>query len=209
MNKQKMSIQIQTEIVRNSLFYLNNGEFLLYARLLFLWFRNYKDNNIPIDHKKLMVNLEVTDTRTLRKRINKLYELGLINNNIERFPNRGEIIIQFNDNPFESKHFTMIPATIFNYIGRIDEHCFRLLFYYKSYINYDKNKDFCFVGVRKICEDLKMSRSTLINCNNILVKNKLLKIEKHKLESLYEYGVNDELIYDKYNNHYYVEEENF
>jgi hypothetical protein len=112
-------------------------------------------------------------------------------------------MIEYNSSPFKSKHFTMLPASVFNYIGTIDEHAFRLLFYYKSYINKNDKKQFCFVGYKKIMDDIHMSPNNIEESNKLLVKNKLIKIVKHQLETDYKYK-NDELVYEKWNNHYYI-----
>lgn len=210
----KLKVRIPTFIVRNDGITLSNGEFLLYTRLSFLYFRNYQQEEMLIDHKKLMLQIEITDTRTLKKYLKKLYKHKLIKNKIDRFSRKGETTIIFNGEVFNNtqkekdtklKHFTMMSADIFNYIEHIGENGFRLVWYYKSHINTnDTNRDrsYCFVGIRTLKENLKMGSTTIKEANEKLVEKKLIKIEQFKAEVIE--NENDEFIYDRYNSHYYV-----
>lgn len=213
----KLHVQVPTNVIRNEGMYISNGDFLLYTRLCYLYFRNYNNEEIKIDHKKLMRNIGVSDTRTLKKRLLSLYKNKLINNEIKTFPKRGEIVILFNGNvQKESKHFTMMNLKIFDFLEKIDEHSFRLVFYYKSHINKGVKKkenekviDYCFVGIETLKNNLKMGSDTIKNSNELLVKHKLIKIIKHRLAHNDEYDEDNELIYDRYHNHYIVREELF
>lgn len=213
MANKKYVVQVPTNVVRNEDIFLNNGEFLLYARLCFLYFRNYKDEEIRLDHRKFMCNLNISDTRTLKKRLNKLYECELIRNKIDKFPKQTETVIMINSDRINGcKHFTQLNTKVFTYQEKINEHAFRLLFYYKSHINMDdkeRDRSFCFVGVRTLKQRLKMSSDTIKEANDMLKKNKLIKIEKHKLKTDYEYDEMDELIFDRYNHHYKLNDELF
>jgi hypothetical protein len=181
-------------------------------RLCFLYFKNYKNEEIKVDHKKLMGKLMIGDTRTLKSRLNQLHKSGLIHNKIEKLPRKGEMTILFNSKVIEeSKHFTMMNVKIFDYMSDISYHAVRLIFYYKSHINVkdDRNLNFCFVGVETLKNRLKMGGHTIKVANDELIKNKLLKIERHKLENTNSYNEDDELIFDRYNNHYIVSEKLF
>lgn len=204
-----MYVQVPSDIVRNENFYMNNGDMLLYTRLVFLYFRMFQNEEIKVDHRKLMYNTLINDTRTLKKRLLNLSKHKLIHNDeIVNLPRRGEITIQFNGAVVkDATHFTQMNANIFNILDKLDDNSFRLLFYYKSHINMDdkdKDKSFCYVGYDVLEDRLKMSSKTIKIANESLRKNKLIKIVKHKLESTDNYGVDNELIYDRYNNHYYV-----
>lgn len=202
--KAKQFVKIPTKVVRNEEFYLSNGDFLLYSRLCYLYFRNYHNEEIKVDHKRLMCNSGIFDRRTFKKRLNSLYNNKLIRNNVEHLPRRSEIVIQFNGDMFnEGEYFTMMNSDVFQY--ELNEHAFRLLFYYKSHINMndkDKDKSFCYVGYETLVERLKVSNTTIKNANNDLAEGNWIKIEKHKLGHDYTYNDNDELIYERYNNHY-------
>lgn len=54
-----------------------------------------------------------------------------------------------------------------------------------------------------------MGSTTIQEANKQLTENKLIKIEKHKLENTGAYNEKDELIFDRYNNHYIVNEKLF
>jgi hypothetical protein len=207
-------IKVPTDIIRNESVNISSGDFALYVRLCYLHFKSYHNPELKVDHKKLMINVGITDARTLKKRLKSLYENKLILNEITKLPKRGEVCILFNDKLVtESKVFTMMNFCVFNYIGSINEHALRLIFFYKSYINkkkvdYDgeeKVKDYCFVGVETIKHQLKMGSSTILEANKLLTDNKLMKIKRQVLKTEYEYDENDELVYDRYHNHYHVD----
>ena len=136
--KKKIFIKVASGIVRNENLYLSNDEFVLYARLCFLYFRNYQNKKIELDHKKLKIFLKISDTRTFKNRLKKLYKLGLIETEVSKLPTKGNLTIVFNEKVYEEdEHFTMMNADIFNHwaYDQIDEYSFRQLFYYKSHIN--------------------------------------------------------------------------
>lgn len=206
-------VKVPQNIVRNEGFKLTSGDFSLYVRLCYLFFKNYNNPEMRIDHKKLMAKVGIADTRTLKKRFKSLYENKLMLNEINKLPRRGEVDILLNEEVVnECKYFTMMNLSVFNYVDEINEHAFRLLFYYKSYINrnpteYDgeeKVRDYCFVGVERIKYDLKMGSDTVKDANDMLVDKKLIKITRHAIKHDYEYDEDDELIYDRYNNHYHL-----
>lgn len=198
----KPTLHITNEIIQNNGYSLNSFEFYAYARLMYLYFRNYKNKRLQVNHKKYMLNIGITDTRTLKKLFATLFENKLIENEIMVLPKRNPVEIIINEDVIKVKSFTILPASILNWSDRINHTEFRLLFYYKSYINNDS--DFCFAGYETICKDLRIGRETLTNCNEHLKKLKLLTVKKHKLESTNEYNRDDELVYNKYNNHYKI-----
>jgi hypothetical protein len=207
-----LHIQVPSKVIRNDGCTINNGDFLLYVRLCFLYFRNYKNEEIKIDHRKLMNNIGIADTRTLKKRLDKLFKENLIKNQIKTFPKRGEVVILFNGQVVkENEHFTMMNIKIFDTLDKIDEHSFRLVFYYKSHINLNDGRglNYCYVGRETLKHNLKMGTDTIKAANEMLVKNKLIKIIKHKLEHDDTYDDNNELIFEKYNNHYIVHNDLF
>jgi hypothetical protein len=151
--------------------------------------------------------LYISDNRTLKKCFINLHKQGIILEYVNSLPTKGTLNITFNPVSLEDKHFTQLPATILNRIDNIGTIGIRLIFYYESFINrYDEpNKQFAFPSIETISKTLKINPETIIKYNGILVKNKLLKITKHKLEYANEYNQLDEPIgFIKYNNHYYV-----
>jgi hypothetical protein len=205
-----LHIQVPTHIVRNEGLFISNEEFLLYVRLCLLFFKNYRNEEIKVDHKKLMGKLLIGDSRTLKVRLNQLHKHNLIHNKIDNLPRKGEMVILFNERMLkEGEHFTMMNADIFNHVGEISPHAFRLVFYYKSHINLKQNKNYCFVGVETLKHRLKMGGHTIKLANDELVENKLIRIDKHKLHNTDSYNDADELIFDRYNNHYIVNEKMF
>lgn len=202
----KLYIKIPTHIVRNEDYYLSNDEFILYARLCFLYFRTYQQKEIMLDHRKLMNFLKIIDSRTFKNRMNGLYKKGLIENEISKLPTKGETTIIFNDTVYHADgHFTMLSAEVFTYFvqDQIDEYAFRQLFYYKSHINKNNDKNFCFVGYETLVKRLKVSKSKITEANEKLLKVKLIKVVKHEIKEE-GYDENDELVFSKYNNHYFL-----
>jgi len=209
--KKKLFVKIPSHIVRNEEKYLSNDEFVLYARLCFLYFRNYQKKEIVLDHTHLMRFLKISDTRTFKRRLKKLYQVGFIENEVTKLPTKGNLIIQFNETIYDDdKHFTKLDSSIFNSwsFNKIDEYAFRQVFYYKSHINKDdkeRDRSFCFVGYDTLVKRLKVSKTKINDANEQLKSVGLLKVVPHKLETNYSYNDNDELIYFRFNNHYYLD----
>lgn len=214
--KDKLFVKVPTSIVRNEEIYISNDEFILYARLCFLHFRNYGGEQMQVDHKKLMSFCHMSDTRTFKKRLKALYEANLILNEVNKLPTKGALTIEMNDDYFkEGVPFTKLSVKIFSYFNngqpdtqpdnRIDEYAFRQIFYYQSHINTKmRDRSFCFVGYETLAERLKISRTKIKEANKQLKKLKLVKIEKHQLHNTEGYDDNNELVFTRYNNHYTV-----
>lgn len=208
-NKKKLFAQIPDEIIKNELFKIDAYTFSVYALLKHLHFRNFNNNEMQIDHNKLKHKLYISDNRTLKKALTELHKQQIILEYINKLPTKGALKLTFDPVPFKSKKFTQLPVTVFNKIEHIGVIGLRLLFYYESFINRkDKpEKQFAFPAIETTAETLKINKETVIKYNEILRKNKLLKIQKHQLMWDGEYD-NDDLLYVKYNNHYFVRLEN-
>jgi RNA-binding protein YhbY len=209
-NKTKLVIQIPDEVIRNVDLKLDSNTFAMYAYLKFLHFRNYKNNEIELDHNKFKHKLYISDNRTLKKCFMKLHKEQIILELINKLPTKGAIKITFDPEPFTSKTFTQLPATVLNKIEHIGSIGLRLLFYYESFINRtdELSKQFAFPAIETISKSLGINKETIINYNNLLKKHKLIKVKKHKLEWNGEYDSLDQPLFTKYNNHYYVKLEN-
>lgn len=203
-----LKVQIPQAIVRNSKFKLSAGEFLLYARLKFLHFRQGEGDTIILDHTKLRMKIGITDTRTLKKYLKILHKYDLIKSEHDKIPKTKHMEIIFNPTPknLPLTPFTQLSAKVFNWTDRLDPQEFRLLFYIKSYLS--KERHFAFMGYERITKELGISSNKISECCRNLKKAKLVKIEKHKLSSIDEWDENDELIISRYPNHYYVLEDN-
>lgn len=201
----KIYVQVPTSVVRNEGVFIDNGSFMLYVRLCYLYFRNYKNEEISFSHKVMMQKLFIKDSRTFKKRLNVLFENNLIKNKIEQLPRTKPVTVILNKEILTEKTFTQVNVDIFNYLDQIDEHAFRLLFYYKSHINLDVlDRDFCFVSFRTLQEQLKMGSTTISRANKQLQEKNLIKIERHELET--DYSEDDELMFNRWNNHYKLKE---
>lgn len=208
-DKKKLVIQIPDDIVRNKAFKMNSNTFGIYALLKFLHFRNYNKNELTIDHNHLKHKLYISDNRTMKKAFTTLHKQQIILEHVSKLPTRGALNITFDPEAVQSAKFTQLPATILNRMEHIGTIGLRLLFYYESFINRkDKpEKQFAFPAIETISKDLGLDESTIIKYNEILKKNKLLKIKKHKIMWDGQYDELDKILYVKYNNHYFVKVE--
>ena len=206
-NKKKIYLQIPDEIIRNQCVDFNHYDFGVYAMLRYAHFRNpNKDKDtLEVDHKFMMNKLFINDSRTLKKPLNKLYKYGFIEEEIKRLPRNGILKLKFNPSPFKTKSFTQLPTNLINKIEQIGLIGYRLIYYYESYINRKDviSKQFCFVGQDTISSELNINKETIKKYNDILKKSKLVTIKKHKLE-FDGYDDLDNIVFNKYNNHYYV-----
>ena len=206
-NKKKIYLQIPDEIIRNQCVDFNHYDFGVYAMLKYAHFRNpNKDKDmLEVDHKFMMNKLFINDSRTLKKPLNKLYKYGFIEEEIKRLPRNGILKLKFNPSPFKTKSFTQLPTNLINKIEQIGLIGYRLIYYYESYINRKDviSKQFCFVGQDTISSELNINKETIKKYNDILKKSKIVTIKKHKLE-FDGYDDLDNIVFNKYNNHYYV-----
>jgi hypothetical protein len=204
--KKKLFIQIPDTVIRNTSSKMDSNTFAVYTYLTFLHFRNYKDDSIKMDHNKFKHKLYITDNRTFKKALISLHKQGMILEYINKLPTKGTLTITFNPVPLDNGTFTQLPATIFNMMEHIGTVGLRLLFYYESFINRTDSteRQFAFPAIETTAATLGINKDTVIKYNDILIKCKLLKVTKHKIEHTGEYNNLDEPIFTKYNNHYYV-----
>lgn len=208
--KKKLVIQIPDEVIRNKDLKIDSKTFAIYTYLKFLHFRNYKNNEIEINHNQFKHKLYISDNRTLKKCFLKLHKEQIIMELINKFPTKGALTLTFDPEAINSKTFTQLPATVLNKIEHIGTIGLRLLFYYESFINRkdDPSKQFAFPAIETISKHLGINKETIMNYNKLLKKHKLIKIKKHKLEWNGEYDNLDQPLFTKYNNHYYINLEN-
>jgi hypothetical protein len=206
-NKKKLIIQIPDEIIRNSIFNLDANTFATYTYLKFLYFRNYNESTIELDTKEVKRILNLTDNRTLKKCLNNLHKNDMLVDEVKNLPKRNPLTIQFIPDMFITEKFTQLPATILYKLKDMGSIGLRLLFYYESYINRTEpiQKQFAFPGIETIAKDLHINKETVTEYNRILVKEKLIKITKHKLQPSGEFDELDRGLFTKYNHHYHVQ----
>lgn len=198
---EKIKLLIPSHLIRNADI-LGVHEFGLYSILCLLYLSSDKKNSLIIDTTELRKFLNITDNRTLKNRISKLYENGLINNKIIEFPRNCQMEIVFNDEVYKCEnHLTSISSDIFHWYkdGKINMHSLRLLLFYRSYIG-EENRQFCGVDYSVINSKLKFSYTTINSSNEELKNNNLIQIV-YRNDDDYEYA--EELVVER-KNHYYV-----
>lgn len=198
-DKNKIWLQVPTEIVRNEGFNIDEKSFTVYAFLLYKQFKAFNDSEIEVNLKDIKIVTGITDNRTIKKCFSILHNQGLISE-IKRLPiNKALNITLFKT--YKDNYFTQMPLELLKNLDTVGLIGFRLMYYYESYIN-RKNVTslYCYPSYETIQEDLKISNFSVTKYNKILQKEKLIIITKHKGE--YNPFCDDGL--DRFNNHYRV-----
>jgi hypothetical protein len=182
-------------------------EFCLLLRLKYLSFTSGNKDIYDVYFGRLKSNLYINDNRTMKKCLNNIHKQGYINEDVD-VQRKKPVQIKLNMELLNEKPFSQLPTTLLDQIQEIDYVGIRLLYYYESYINRSSGNQFCFPSVETIVNDTGISKNTVTKYNEILKNKQMLRIVKHQLSTEYDYKDNDELIFDKYNNHYYVKVNN-
>lgn len=201
-----IKVKIDNRIVRNK--NISNGAFTLYAELVYLKFinTNSKENKNPekiyIHHKLLMKYLNWQDIRKLKKYLTELYNQKLIKEEFITFPKYKQIEITLTN--YSTKNFTWLPDNLIKNLKLLGDIGFRLIYYYKSFINDEQiDTQYAFPSLDTIAENLKTTKKTIIKYNDLLEKNKLIKIDKHELTGKYKNNITGKY-FTKFNNYYYI-----
>jgi hypothetical protein len=205
-----IKIQIPDEVIRNNIFVLDSNSFAIYVYLKYKYFRNHNNAEIELDIQELKDTLHITDNRTLKKCLIKLYDNNIIIERIEKLPTRQIMTISFIPDLFITETFTQLPATILNKINVIGTTGMRLLFYYESFVNRNDRLDrqFAFPSLLTTGKALNINKDTVIEYNKILHDNDLVSIIKFELKHDGEYNEENKPQFIKYNNHYRVQVQN-
>jgi hypothetical protein len=195
-----IKIKIDNRIVRNK--NISNGAFVLYAELVYLKFVNKNSESVLIHHKLLMKYLNWHDKRKLKKYFKELYNHKLIKEEIKTFPKYKQILVTLIN--YNSNNFTWLPDNLIKNIKLFGDIGFRLIYYYKSFINDNEiSIQYAFPSLNTIAKDLGITENTVVKYNYILEKFKLIKIDKHELVGKFKNN-NTEKYFTKYNNYYYI-----
>ncbi|MEQ6355206.1 hypothetical protein ABNX05_11310 [Lysinibacillus sp. M3] len=198
--KNRMWLQVPTEIVRNIGFIIDEKSFAVYAFLLYKKFKAFNNNQIDVLIRDIKAVTEITDNRTIKKCFLNLHNQGLIKDEIDKLPINKSLQITMLE-PYKSDYFTQLPLELLKSLNSIGLIGFRLLYYYESYINRSNiSKQFCFPSYETIQVDLGISNFSVTKYNKLLAKEKLLTITKHKAE----YDPFGDSGLEKFNNHYSV-----
>lgn len=207
-------IQLQTDIIRNK--EINAVEFVLLAKIIQAYYLSGKKNEFELNHKNLIFLLSIGDNNTFKKSYNNLFKQGYLLNEIDKLPRKGGICVKINNSiiPELNKDvtFTQLTKDVLDksVIDAVGYTGIRLIYYYQSYINHKQaNKSHCFAAEETIASHLGITKKTVITYNKKLKQSKMVKIVTHDLKEtgMYIQKGNDEmLIFNKYNNHYFVNE---
>ncbi|ODA08154.1 hypothetical protein A7312_08995 [Paenibacillus polymyxa] len=210
--KTRQSIRILSNCVRDP--NLNANDFCLILYLKYMVWKSGDKYEFMVSVSDMKMYLSVSDNRTIKSSFQNLYESEYLLNAIEEIKPNKPIMLTLNEYKFnteirsEKEFYTSLPINVLYGIkdGKLDRKEARLLYYIKSYINYsDPNKRYCYTGIEKTMKtELNMSSNTIPKYTKKLVDKKLIEIEKHNLSTSYQYDEEGNLIFTKYNNHYYI-----
>jgi hypothetical protein len=177
---------------------------LEFCMLLWFHYNTYlqKSDTIEIGLQPLKMRMNVSSDLTIKAAFNNLQNEQYILNDVKVI-NKTLMSIQLNTNKLErGRFFTQLPKNLFKKLDKVGHRGIRLLYYYESYINRSlTSNQFAYVGFKKIAEDTGIKKDAIDKYNEILVKEKLLSIEKHKAGYNGQYDDDDRQIWTKYNNH--------
>lgn len=190
-------------------------EFVLLAKIIQAY-QKIKMDEFELHHKNLIFLLNIGDNNTFKKSYNHLFEQGYLLHKLDKLPRKGGISVKINTDiiPELNKDcmFTQVTSKVLDkcVIDEIGYIGIRLIYYYQSYTNKKDGKLHCYASEETIADHLGISKRTVINYNNKFKKNKLVKIDAHDLKETGEYetkGNSEVLVFNKYNNHYFVKED--
>lgn len=160
------------------------------AIYLLIHIKNKASNNhVRIYSSKLINELNWKDTRTLKKYLNILYDIGEIDTQYKTLPKHKPL--EFNINPI-GKHFTQVDIDTINKIKELcqetplivkgketilnlQEMSLRLFYLYEKYYNKQKGK--AYPEYKQIVQDTGMSSKHIKVINDWLELNGILEIE--------------------------------
>lgn len=208
-------IQIASEIIRNP--NISHDTFYAYAKLLQHYYvHKGKDSKLKLDHRKFMYFSNIKSNPTMKKILKQLFQNKLILYEVKDLPRYGELEVELNplylvkDKKF---YFAQLPHYFLDQciLNGIGYEGFRLMYYFKSFIN--KHDDKCFCSRETIAEDIGSSPNSVDKYTKQLKKLKLINIKKHSLKDTGEYYDNEfgeeTRRVTKFNNHYTLRFEQF
>jgi hypothetical protein len=212
-------IQIPQSIVRSNK--ISDKEFVLLAKLIQIYKSQPGDEKsltfTIISYKKLMNFVNITDQRTFTACLKGLSKNNYITNEINRLPRNGKLTISLSPNVIpelaEEKLFTQLESWVINMsvIEKVGHTGVRMLYYLMSWINYTQvGKDHCYASVERMAKDIGVSEKTFIKYTGILEHANFIKVVRHdiNLENQVDKNGNENLLLDRWNNHYYIKLEN-
>jgi hypothetical protein len=196
-------VQIPNQVIRNP--NVSSLEFMIITKFKELEYENSSSEFFIHSKSHLKDVFRLNDNRTIKKSLNNIYEEGYLSKPVTIDSHSIGKVILNNELLKVKSNFTQVYMSIMKYYDSIGANGVRLLFYYESYINRKiTNNQFCYASIKTISAETGLNSKTIIKYNEILKKQKLLHIDKHKLGTEYRYDENDKVIFSKFNNHYSV-----
>lgn len=212
-------IQIPQSIVRDK--NVSDRSFVLLGKIIQAYYTqpsNSKGLTFSIDHRQFMYFTNLPNRKKFVECLKELYKHGFITNEIIALPKKKglEITLSMSVIPeFNKKQlFVQLESYVLNrsIIEEVGHTGVRILYYIMSYINYKtKGKDHCYASVILMSTDLGMTEKTFIKYIKILEKVKFVKVVRHPAKPFYkeDKNGNENLLFERLNNDYYIKHENF
>jgi hypothetical protein len=220
----EFKIQIPQHIVRNSdpeTELLTDKEFVLLAKLIQAYYtqpENSKQLTFEIPYKAFMHFVDINHKRTFKECLHGLFEKKMLTEEIVDLPRKGGLSISLSKNVIpefnKGQLFVQLESFVLHrvIIEKVGHSGIRILYYIMSYINYTQTgKDHCYASVIRMSNDLGISEKTFIKYTTILEKVKLIRVVRHKPETNYkdDKNGNEGLLFNRWNNHYYINHDQF
>ncbi|PEJ32282.1 hypothetical protein CN689_14225 [Peribacillus butanolivorans] len=216
----EFKIQIPQDIVRNP--DINSKSFVLLAKLI----QQYNSQpeytkSLTFTFKsytKFMNFVDISNKNTFKKSLDDLIEKGLVTNEIKSLPRNGQLTITLCSDVIpelnKGQMFTQLESGVLNMsvIEEIGHVGVRILYYIKSWINYQKvGKDHCYASVERMAKDINLAEKTFIKYIKILEELKFIKVKRFDIRNenfKVDKNGNESLLLDRWNNHYFIKHDN-
>ncbi len=210
----KQTIQIRTDVVRDTNLSVNGFALVLYLK--YLYWKTGNKSEFEAFASDIKDFLCISDNKTLKSIFIELYNLKYLTRQIEELKQNKPLLITLNKEKFltdsnkeETEYFAQLPINILYGMRdrKLDRKEVRILYYLKSYINYytDNKKMYCYPGIETtMTKELNMSKNTIPKYTKLLEGKGLISIEKNVLHTSYQYDDEGKLLFNRYNNHYYL-----
>lgn len=209
----KQTVQIRNDAVRDP--DLSSNGFALVVYLKYLYWKTGSKLEFEAITPDIKDYLCISDNKTLKSIFKELHCLKYLMRQVEELKQNKPILITLNKERFltntnkeETEYFAQLPINILYAMRdrKLDRKEVRILYYLKSYINHtDSKKMYCYPGIETtMTKELNMSKNTIPKYTKLLEDKGLISIEKNVLHTSYQYDDEGRLLFNKFNNHYYL-----
>ncbi|MEJ3719144.1 hypothetical protein WGM54_14075 [Paenibacillus polymyxa] len=209
----KQTILIRNDVVRDPKLSVNGFAFVLYLK--YLYWKTGSKFEFEVFTTEVKDYLCISDNKTIKTIFKELYNLRYLLKEVEELKQNKPILLTLNKDKFltstskeETEYFTQLPINVLYAMRdrKLDRKEVRILYYLKSYTNHTNSKKmYCYPGIETtMTRELNMSKNTIPKYTKQLEEKGILSIEKNAIHTSYQYDDEGKLLFNKYNNHYYL-----